>query len=223
MRILLGLMLATMPAAASLADVPEGKNEARIYVDDDRAGTANFSSQVSDGARIDEVDSRVTVGFLGFDVFEFSQSLRQRWKDGELQSLYGYTDDDGEVFEADLVREDGALVGTLNGEPVELPGEAFPTSVWHYQVTERPILFDVKDLDLRYVKVERSEEVIEIDGQRIPTERIDFVEGWNATLWYDEQQRLVQFIYPEGDHEVKVVPQRCIETAQVGDRDLPAC
>jgi hypothetical protein len=198
MRILLGLMLATMPAAASLADVPEGKNEARIYVDDDRAGTANFSSQVSDGARIDEVDSRVTVGFLGFDVFEFSQSLRQRWKDGEL-------------------------VGTLNGEPVELPGEAFPTSVWHYQVTERPILFDVKDLDLRYVKVERSEEVIEIDGQRIPTERIDFVEGWNATLWYDEQQRLVQFIYPEGDHEVKVVPQRCIETAQVGDRDLPAC
>lgn len=220
---LLALPVATVVAAGVLAAVPEGEHKARIYVDDDRAGTASFTREVTDNAKIDEVFSRVAVGFLGFDVFEFTQRLRQRWRDGQLQSLYGYTDDDGEIFEANLSRRDGALVGTLNGEPVELPGEAFPTSVWHYEVTERPILFDVKDLELRHVKVERSEEVLGIDGQRIPTERVDFVEGWDATVWYDDQQRLVQFVYVEDDHEVKVVPERCLQSADTERSDLPAC
>lgn len=223
MRIGLALPAAALMAAGAFAAVPEGEHSARIYVDDDRAGTATFTRQVTDSARIDQVASRVAVKFLGFEVFEFTQNLRQRWKDGQLQSLYGYTDDDGEIFEANLSRQNGALVGTLNGQPVELPGEAFPTSVWHYEVTERPILFDVKDLELRHVKVARTEEVLEIDGQRIPTERFDFVEGWNATVWYDDQRRLVQFVYGEGDHEVKVVPERCLRTAAAGAPDLPAC
>ena len=223
MRTLLALPLAAMVTAGALAAVPAGEHKARIYVDDDRAGTASFVREVNGDAKVDEVVSRVAVGFLGFDVFEFTQKVRQRWRDGQLQSLYGYTDDDGEIFEANLSRRDGALVGTLNGEPVELPGEAFPTSVWHYEVTERPILFDVKDLELRHVKVERSEEVLEIDGQRIPTERFDFVEGWDATVWYDHQQRLVQFIYAEDDHEVKVVPERCRQAADAESSGLPSC
>jgi Family of unknown function (DUF6134) len=223
MRTVVGLALAVALVSGALAAVPEGEHRARIYVDDDRAGTASFTRAVTDEAKVDEVASRVAVKFLGFEVFEFTQNLRQRWKGGQLQSLYGYTDDDGEIFEANLSRRDGALVGTLNGEPVELPGEAFPTSVWHYEVTERPILFDVKDLELRHVKVKRSEEVLEIDGQRIPTERFDFVEGWDATVWYDDQQRLVQFVYAEGDHEVKVVPERCVQAARAGGSDLPAC
>lgn len=223
MRMAFGLTFIVMMVHGAQAEVPEGAHTARIYVNDDRAGTANFTREITDEARVDEVVSRVGVDFLGFEVFEFSQKLRQRWKGGQLQSLYGYTDDDGEIYEADLQRRNGALVGTLNGEPIELPGEAFPTSVWHYEVTRRSILFDVKDLDLRHVKVERSEEVLEVDGQRIPTERFDFVEGWNATVWYDDQQRLVQFVYPEGDHEVKVIPERCLATAAAETEGVAAC
>ena len=223
MRILLGLPVAALAVAGAYAAVPEGEHKARIYVDDDRAGTASFVREVNGDAKVDEVVSRVAVDFLGFEVFEFTQNLRQRWRDGELQSLYGYTDDDGDIYEANLLRQNGALVGTLNGEPVELPAEAFPTSVWHYEVTERPILFDVKDLEIRHVKVERSEEELVIDGRPIPTERFDFVEGWNATVWYDDQQRLVQFVYGEGDHLVKVVPERCLQTADAAGSDLPAC
>lgn len=223
MRMILGLPLAAALAAGALAAVPEGQHSALIYVDDDEAGSAEFSREITGDAKVDEVRSRVSVGFLGFEVFEFTQNLRQRWTDGELQSLYGYTDDDGDIFEASLSRQNGALVGTLNGQPVELPGEAFPTSVWHYEVTARPILFDVKDLELRHVKVQRSEEIIEVEGRQIPTERFDFVEGWNAIVWYDDQQRLVQFIYPEGDHEVKVIPERCAQVADAATSSLPAC
>ena len=216
------LGIATL-AGSLLAAVPEGEHKARIYVDDDRAGTSSFTRKVRDEAKIDEVESKVEVEFLGFEVFEFTQDLRQRWKGGELQSLYGYTDDDGDIYEVNLQRENGVLVGTLNGEAVELPGHAFPTSVWHYEITDQSLLFDVKDLDLRQVEVSRSEEVLEVDGRRIPTERFHFGEGWNATVWYDDEQRLVQFIYVDDGHEVKVVPVRCAKTADAATADLPAC
>ena len=42
MRIWLALPLAIIVAADALAVVPEGEHSARIYVDDDRAGTARI-------------------------------------------------------------------------------------------------------------------------------------------------------------------------------------
>lgn len=196
-------------AGVALAAVPPGEHRARIFVDDKPRGEALFSRRQDEDVRIDEVRSDVSIRLLGFEVFGFTQEIEQRWEDGQLVRLSGRTDDDGDLFVTDIVRENGALVGTLNGQPVELPGEAFPTSVWNYEITQRPILFDVKDLELRHVVVERSKEVIEVGGRAVETERFDFVEGWDATIWYDDQQRLVQFVYGEGSHRVKVVPERC--------------
>ena len=223
MNVLKALPLAVLLPAVAVAQVPEGTFKADIYVDDDEAGTARFTRRERAEGALDEVRSNVSVSILGFEVFDFSQHVLQEWQEGELQTLRGYTDDDGEVFETSLRREDGALVGTLNGRPVELPGEAFPTSVWHYEITRRPTLFDVKDLDLREVEVERSEETLVVGGERVATERFDFVQGWNAIVWYDDQQRLVQFVYGEGDHEVKVVPRRCVVVAQAESAELPDC
>lgn len=215
-------LLVALSTGAS-AEVPEGTFSADIYVDDDEAGSAVFTRRERGDVAFDELRSQVSISLLGFEVFEFTQHVMQEWRDGEFHSLQGYTDDDGEIFETDLTREDGVLVGSLNGQPVELPGEAFPISVWHYEITRRPVLFDVKDLDVRHVEVTRSEEILEIEGERIPTERFDFAEGWDATVWYDAERRLVQFVYGEDGHEVKVIPERCVEVAEADTPDLPTC
>lgn len=206
----LGPAVLLVLAGVALAAVPPGQHQARIFVDDKPAGAALFSSRETGDGRVDQIRSEVAVKLLGFEVFGFTQEIEQRWQDGELVRLVGRTDDDGDIFVTDVARENGSLIATLNGEPVELPAGAFPTSVWNYEITRRPVLFDVKDLDIRNVRVERSEEVLQLGGRRIRTERFDFVEGWDATIWYDDQRRLVQFVYDEGGHEVKVVPEQCL-------------
>lgn len=206
----LGLAVLFVLAVPAAATMPPGEHEARIFVDDKESGTARISREMTGTGRIDELRSDVTVKLLGFEVFGFTQEVEQRWEDGELMRLVSRTDDDGDVFVADVTRENGSFVATLNGEPVDLPADAFPTSVWNYEITQRPILFDVKDLEIRNVEVERSEEVVELGGHRIATERFDFVEGWDAILWYDRQGRLVQFEYGEGSHRVRVVPEQCL-------------
>ena len=195
-------------SGAALAQLPEGQFEATIYVDDDEAGRAVFTREKDGEVRVDQLKSEVSVSLLGFELFDFSQTVREGWRGEELQSFQSVTDDDGEIYEIALARENGVLKGTLNDRPVELPEGAFPTSVWHYDIVNQDVLFDVKDLDVREVEVERSTETLEIEGQRIPTERYTFTEGWNATIWYDEEQRLVQFTYPQDGHEVKIVPDR---------------
>ncbi|HEX6141894.1 MAG TPA: DUF6134 family protein [Geminicoccaceae bacterium] len=223
MKALRALPLVVLLPAVALAQVPEGTFSADIYVDGDEAGTAVFTRRERGEVALDELRSEVSISLLGFEVFDFTQHVMQEWRDGEFHSLQGYTDDDGDIFETDLAREDGMLVGSLNEQPVELPGEAFPISVWHYEITRRPVLFDVKDLDLRHVEVKRTEEVLKIGGERLPTERFDFSAGWDATVWYDDRQRLVQFVYGEDGHEVKVIPERCAEVAEAGTADLPTC
>ena len=193
---------------AALAQVPEGRFEATIYIDDDEAGRAVFTREDQGAVRIDQLDSKVSVSLLGLELFGFTQTVREAWRGEELQAFQSVTNDDGEVYDIALERENGVLKGTLNDQPVELPAGAFPTSVWHYDIVNQNLLFDVKDLDVREVQVERSTETLEIDGQRIPTERFTFTEGWNATIWYDSERRLVQFTYPEGSYEVKIVAER---------------
>jgi hypothetical protein len=202
-------LLGLAGVAPAHADVPPGDYRAAIYVDGDRAGTAHFSRRENGGEQIDQVDSEVSIEFLGLDVFEFDQNVRQEWTDGRLQSLDGRTNDDGDVFVTSLQRsDDGALSGTLNDRPVTLPADAFPISVWHYEITRRDTLFDVKDLELREVEVARATDTLEVDGRTIETERFDFSKGWDATVWYDEQQRLVRFRYTRSRHEIVVVPNR---------------
>lgn len=195
-------------STAALGQVPEGQFEATIYIDDDEAGRAVFSREVDGPVRIDELKSEVSVSLLGLELFDFTQQVRESWRDKELHAFQSRTNDDGDIYDIALERENGVLKGTLNDQPVELPAGAFPTSVWHYDIVNQDVLFDVKDLDVREVEVQRDTETLEIEGERIPTERFTFTEGWNAKIWYDDEQRLVQFTYPESGYEVKIVPDR---------------
>jgi len=201
------VMVCLVPGLAP-ARLPPGTYSAKVFVDGDRAGSLQLTSRRDEDGRISKLQTEVSISVLGFEVFEFEQKLRQEWADDRLQSLEGRTNDDGEIYEVKLRRRDGRLRGTLNGEPVTLPEDAFPTSVWHYEITRHDLLFDLKDLELRRVEVERSRETLKVDGEAIECQRFDYVEGWDATIWYDHKQRLVRFRYTQRGREVVVVPER---------------
>lgn len=207
-RLLAPLAALCLLPAVAMPRVPPGSHFARIFVDGERAGEVRFTRKEDAGGHAGRIETEVSLSVLGLEVFEFEQTLRAQWQDGRLQRLEGRTDDNGDIYEVVLRRREGRLRGTLNGEPATLPEGAFPTSVWNYGITRQNLLFDLKDLRLRRVEVERSIETLEVDGEAIECERFDYVEGWDATIWYDRDRHLVRFRYRQRGHDVVVVPER---------------
>ena len=83
---------------------------------------------------------------------------------GELQSLQGDTDDHRTVYKSSLQRNPKEYDAVLNGKNLTLPHDAFPTSVWHFEITQKSLLFDLKDLRLMKVKVSKSEDSVSLVG-----------------------------------------------------------
>lgn len=154
---------------------------------------------------VEELKTRSSVSILGFKVFYFTQHLHEVWKDGELQSMRGHTDDHGKIYESRLDRNPKEYDVVLNGKTLTLPHDAFPTSVWHYKITQKSLLFDLKDLRLMKVKVRESEDSVSVDGKSIPASRFDFSGEWRASLWFDQNKQLLKMKYEVEGREVVVV------------------
>lgn len=172
---------------------------ASIYLEGDKIGQVHYSVRYNEKGRVEEVRARASMSILGIKVFHFTQHLHEVWKDGELQSMRGHTDDDGDVYESSLERNPKEYDAVLNGKPLTLPHDAFPTSVWHYQITQKSLLFDMQDLRLMKVKVAESEDSVSLGGRSIPASRFDFSGDWHATVWYDQNKQLLKTKY----HDMK--------------------
>jgi Family of unknown function (DUF6134) len=94
--------------------------------------------------------------------------------------------------------------GVLNGKSLTLPHDAFPTSVWHYQITQKSLLFDLKDFRLMKVKINKSEDVVSADGRSIPASRFDFSGEWNASIWFDQSKQLLKMNYKAEGRDIVV-------------------
>lgn len=175
-----------------------------IYIDGKKAGQIHYTVEYGETGDVETLQTRASLSILGIKVFNFDQNLHEEWRRGELHQLRGRTDDDGKIYEASLERGPDRYKGALNGKPVDLPGNAFPASVWHYAIVDKPLLFDLKVFKLMNVKIARSEETLTVAGRKIPTERYDFTGEWQATAWFDRNRRLAQFKNVVDGHEVVV-------------------
>ena len=202
-RIALALLLAAFFTTTHAA----GRSENRfgsIYIDGKKAGQIHYTIEYGASGDVETLRTRASLSILGLKVFNFEQNLHEEWRLGELHQLRGRTDDDGKIYEASLERGAAKYSGALNGKPVELPDRAFPASVWHYAIVDRPLLFDLKVFKLMNVKTSRSKETLTIDKRKVDVERFDFSGDWTATAWFDAKRELKQFRHRVDNHEVMV-------------------
>jgi len=202
-RIALALLLAAFSTTTHAA----GRSENRfgsIYIDGKKAGQIHYTIEYGASGDVETLRTRASLSILGLKVFNFEQNLHEEWRLGELHQLRGRTDDDGKIYEASLERGAAKYSGALNGKPVELPDRAFPASVWHYAIVDRPLLFDLKVFKLMNVKTSRSKETLTIDKRKVDVERFDFSGDWTATAWFDAKRELKQFRHRVDNHEVMV-------------------
>jgi hypothetical protein len=203
------LYLATLAAALAIASSAEAAKRAEnhfgsIYVDHKKAGVIHYTVEYDENGEVETLRTRASLSILGIKLFNFEQNLREDWHKGEMQKLLSRTDDDGKIYNASLNRQPMQYQGMLNEKPVELPGKAFPASVWHYAIVDQTLLFDLKDLSLMHVKVAHAADTLTLNKRKIPTERFNFSGDWTASVWFDQNKMVVQFQYAVEGHQVRV-------------------
>ncbi|MDN5849376.1 MAG: DUF6134 family protein [Nitrococcus sp.] len=197
--IVLGLI-----GAAAAADKTHENHFASIRVDGKKIGQVHYTVTYDAEGEVESLKTNASYSVLGFEVYSFSDDLTERWRSGELQALDGYTNDDGDKYLASIQRKPDEFAATLNGKNLTLPPNAFPNSVWNYQITEQSLLFNVTDLRLMNVKVSKRDERIKVDGKSFDAERFDFTGDWRASLWFDQDQQLLKLEYKIKGRDVVV-------------------
>ncbi len=190
----LGLVFAVLllPRGALAADQ---NHFASIYLDGKKIGQVHYMVRTDDQGMVEELRTRSSLSLLGFQVHYFTQDLHEIWKSGELQNMQGNTDDHDEIYKSSLQRNPTEYDAVLNGKGLTLPHDAFPTSVWHYIITQKSLLFDLKDLRLMKVKVTKSDDPVISGARSIPASRFDFSGQWQASIWFDQNKQLLKMHY----------------------------
>lgn len=192
---------AATPVLAAKADV---NHFATVFVDGEKVREVHFTVQYGETDEVEELKTRASMSVLGTEIFHFTQHLHEEWDAGELQSTRGETDDDGDKYTASLDRTPDGYQGELNDQPLTLPDDAFPASPWHYAITEKALLFDLKDLRLLKVEVAAAEGSLASAGEEIASTRFDFSGDWQASIWFDRNKQLVKLAYRVEGHDVVV-------------------
>ena len=191
-----------LPGAALGAE-PE-QYFATIFWDKKKIGTVHIRLSRGATGEIEEMRARASVSMLGLKLYEFTQDLHQTWTDGELTSMSGTADDNGTKYQVSLKRDAANYQGTLNGKAVTLPSEAYPNTLWHYGIVDHTLLFKQTDLELLHVKVVEAKETVKLHGKSIPTRRATFSGGFDAVVWFAEDDTFVQGQYEMNGRKIRV-------------------
>ena len=135
----------------------------------------------------------------------FNQNLKENWSSGELQKMSGKADDDGTIHEISLTRDATEYKAVYNTKDLTLPLDAYPTSPWHYEITDNTLLFNIVDFDLLKVKISKEADTVKIGEMDVKTEKFTFSGDWKATLWFDKNKDFVKGEYDISGRQVTVI------------------
>jgi len=187
-----------------VAGAADQNHFASIHLNGKKIGSVHYTLRLNEKGMVEELKTRSSVSILGIKLHYFTQDLHEVWKDEEVKSIRGYTDDHGKIYKLSLERNAKEYDVVLNGKPLTLPHDAFPTSIWHYKITQKSLLFDLKDLRLMKIKVSESKDSVLVGGRSIPASRFDFSGEWQSSVWYDQNKQLVKIKYKIKGREVVV-------------------
>jgi Domain of unknown function (DUF6134) len=195
-------LLFMLVSGASRADSVIENVFASMTLDGKKIGQIHFILKSAPTGEIQELRTNASVSVFGIKVYNFAQHLHETWRNDEIESLRSDADDNGTEEKISIDRAAGAFKAVRNGKPVDLPANAFPDSIWHYEIGEKTLLFNSVDLKLLKVSVKRSDETITLHGKKVHAHRLDFTGDWHATLWFGDNKRLLQAHRYVNDREI---------------------
>ena len=189
----------------ALAEDGHQNHFASILLDGKKIGHVHYSVKQNANGELEELRTKASLSVLGLKLYDFTQHLHEQWSGGELQIMRGNTNDDGKIDEATLERTPTEYQATLNGEPRVLPHGAFPISLWHYEVSNNSLLFDLSNFQLLRVTVSSHEDSVVRGGEKIQAERFDFAGDWRGRVWFDSEKQFLKAEYTSENRLITVL------------------
>ena len=199
------IMVIGLFAGTALADSSQRNMFASVYLKGDKNGQVHLTTVRNEKGEVEKLKANASVSFLGMEVYGFTQNLKESWSSGELQEMDGKTDDNGTAHEIALTRNTEDYKATYNGKELTLPLNAFPTSPWHYAITENTLLFNIVDFELLNVKIAKDAETVDVGGKSVEAEKFTFTGDWQAKLWFDKNKDFVKGEYDVSGRQVTVI------------------
>lgn len=206
------LLYSTLVSAAviclsswALAEGSHQNQFASILLGGKKIGHVHYIVKHDPRGALEELKTRASLSMLGIKLYDFAQNLHEQWSGGELQRVWGNTNDDGKIDKITLKRTSNSYEATLNDKPLILPHDAFPISLWNYAVSQQSLLFDLSNLRLLHVKVARREDTVVRNSESIKAERFDFTGDWRGSVWFDYKKQFVKAEYVSDKRLITVV------------------
>lgn len=205
------LLLPTFIATATLLAAPASGQEALGSLPEALPADPVVFDVLRDGDKIGEhrllfeheqdtlkvsVETDMAVKFAFLTLFRYEHKRIERWRDGELESLAGMTNDDGQEYEISIVRKEGHYSRTVNGSEEEISGPVAVDSLWSKErVTGGKIFSTADDKVYRVRSDTMGTETIEARGGETQAEHIKLSGELDRDLWYDPAGELLRIRY----------------------------
>ncbi len=204
----LAVMPATGAALAGWRDAvpPEGRLDYRIIRGGSVVGKQSVDVEHDGDGFLVRTRITIDVTFLSLSLYRFEHDAVETWTNGRLTGFVSRTDDDGKDREVELKAEGDRLRGSYNGNPVDLPGDIIPASLWHPGTVGASVLLDPIRGRSRDVSVaDRGIESITVAGGAAEAHHYSLTGQLAREVWYDADGKLLQVEFEAKDgSDIKV-------------------
>lgn len=199
-----GLLLTAALAGACLAE-PAAAEEPMVFDvlrDGSKIGEHRLVFEREDDTLKVSVETDMTVKFAFLTVFRYEHKRIERWRNGELESLAGMTNDDGKEYEISIVRKEGHYSRTVNGSEEELTGPVAVDSLWSRDRLSAGKLFSAASDKVYRVRSDlMGTETIEAKGAPVEAEHYKLSGELDRDLWYAASGELLKVKYENAEGE----------------------
>jgi hypothetical protein len=173
-----------------------------VLRDGDKIGEHRLDFEHLDGTLKVSVATEMEVSFAFVTLFRYEHKRVERWRDGELESLAGMTNDDGEEFEVSIVRKEGFYSRTVNGAEEEIKEPLSVDSLWSKDRLAAGKLFSVASGKSYRVRSNLlGWETIEAGGAAVEAEHVKLSGEVERDLWYGAAGDLLKVKYEGAEGE----------------------
>jgi hypothetical protein len=190
--IMLVCLLATGPDAMAFGVPADGRLQFTVVRNGQPIGTHNYRFARNADQTTVHIRTDIDYRFMFLPVYRFQHSSTEVWTGGKLTELLSRTDNNGESISVEAhANGKGMLVKGLEGEYRVGPG-VVPSSLWNADVVRAKELLSTTKGRLLAAKGEFvGEEIITLNGRRVPVERYQITGQFERDVWYDKISKVL--------------------------------
>lgn len=182
-----------------------------IWRNDSRIGTHETKFSRDGGELIVDTKVNMQVKVLFITAYQMDHKIREIWRDGSLQQLDVWTDDDGEISQYVAERQDNKVVVKGPDGPYEAPPTLMTTSHWNHWILDRDVVFNTLTGQLnRITLAKHGPATVKAGDSDRNAIRYAYTGELDTDIWFDDLGRWVKlkFKAPDGS-DIEYICESC--------------